>query len=162
MSKLYRIIRKDKITLKTWAFFSIFFIFISIFLGYTLIFDKDIIINQGISNTITFSRNGFEPDFRLVNSTFCIENASFYNDAVGKSMYPTIQTGNIIFYTKYTSGFPLKEGMIVRFFKDGSSISHRIYSLYNDFAVTKGDNSNSVEEVKYSEITDVVIGVLYT
>ena len=164
MNKLFEKIKKDKITIKSWVFFSFLFIFISLFIGYNILFDKPRIeVNSEVYN-VSFTLNGFQPDAIIINETLMIKDVSLVNKAVGMSMYPTLQTGNTIFYVAYPKDgkLPLKEGMIVRFKKDNSYITHRIVSLYNDYAITKGDNSNSVEEVKYKDIAHVAIGVLYT
>ncbi len=81
--------------------------------------------------------------------------------ALGSSMRPTIQTGDTMLIKSYTKETPLREGMIVSYTKDGKELVHRIDALYVDYFTAKGDNSDVSEDVSYSAINGVVVGVLF-
>lgn len=80
----------------------------------------------------------------------------------GPSMEPTIFPGNTVLLRPLAENAALEEGQIVRFTIENRTYVHRIVAVYDDQIVTKGDNSLSTEAVARSDITHVVVGVLYT
>jgi len=81
--------------------------------------------------------------------------------ALGSSMRPTIETGDTMLIKPYTEDTPLREGMIVSYSKEGKELVHRIDALYADHFTAKGDNSQATEDVFYSAINGVVVGILF-
>lgn len=82
----------------------------------------------------------------------------------GKSMRPTIFSGNTLLMQEYT-GETLSEGQIIRFRNGDGYTVHRIEGVYTTSSgiyLTRGDNNDASERVNQEDITHVVKGVLFT
>ena len=82
----------------------------------------------------------------------------------GYSMQPAIFEGNKILVQPYIDQ-ELKEGMIIRYYDERGEMIHRIKGVYEKwgYVVTQGDNNGGDDgRVHLEDITDVVVGVLYT
>jgi len=108
----------------------------------------------------------------------------------GSSMQPTFFEGNTVILKSYNSSsiITLHTGDIVRFFRyneefpncttiinakmnnslggsyvnNSMAVIHRINAIYDDVIFTQGDNLNELEKIDRCQITDVVLGVLFT
>lgn len=82
----------------------------------------------------------------------------------GKSMRPTIFSGNTVLMKEYEGG-PISEGEILRYSTDSGDIIHRVQANYldtGDYILMKGDNNEHASRIEKSQITHRVVGVLYT
>lgn len=87
----------------------------------------------------------------------------------GNSMQPTFFEGNTILLKSYNESIKILAGDIVRYFTEECNDSnksmetvHRVNAVYSDYIVVIGDNTNVYENIKPCQITDIVVGVLYT
>lgn len=123
--------------------------------------------NQITGNTIVapesivFSVEKEGCNYKLLNNSVIFEDVAVAK-ALGSSMRPTIQTGDTMLIKPYTKDTPLREGMIVSYTKDGKELVHRIDALYADFFTAKGDNSDISEQVPYTAIDGIVVGILFS
>lgn len=123
--------------------------------------------NQITGNTIiapeavVFSAEKEGSNYKLLDNSVTLENVTVAK-ALGSSMRPTIQTGDTMLIKPYTKDTPLREGMIVSYTKGGKELVHRIDALYTDHFTAKGDNSDVSEDVSYSAINGVVVGILFS
>lgn len=113
------------------------------------------------SSSVVFEEAKQIVSYNFSGDSISIEGVSLAK-ALGSSMRPTIQTGDTMLIKPYTKDTPLREGMIVSYSKDGKELVHRIDALYADFFTAKGDNSDVSEDVSYSAINGVVVGVLFS
>lgn len=111
-------------------------------------------------DNLVFSNEKIGCDYKLLDNSVTLENVTLAK-ALGSSMRPTIQTGDTMLIKPYTEDTPLREGMIVSYSKDGKELVHRIDALYADHFTAKGDNSEATEDVSYSAINGIVVGVLF-
>lgn len=93
-----------------------------------------------------------------------IEKVDYCLVSTGASMRPTIYTGNTVCFIDYDATMKqgLQEGMIIHFeYQDGQMI-HRIYTLYGDYLITRGDNNKGNEAIDYQDIKGVTVAILQT
>jgi hypothetical protein len=108
-------------------------------------------------------------------------------DLWGSSMQPTFFEGNTVLLRNYSLNMTLHTGDLVRYFRLNSSqncsdiskmnnntklgsswipfglaVIHRINAIYDEGIVVQGDNVEQFEVIQPCQITDVVIGILYT
>lgn len=82
----------------------------------------------------------------------------------GKSMRPTIFSGNTLLMSDYDGG-KISEGEILRYSTDSGYVIHRVQANYlntGDYLLMKGDNNEHSSRIEKSQITHRVTGVLYT
>ena len=82
----------------------------------------------------------------------------------GKSMRPTIFSGNTLLLSEYGGG-EITEGEILRYKEGDGYVIHRVQANYQDTAgylLMKGDNNEFSSRVDISQVTHKVTGVLYT
>lgn len=82
----------------------------------------------------------------------------------GKSMRPTIFSGNTLIMKEYTGG-TISEGEILRYSTENGYVIHRVQASYLDtggYLLMKGDNNEHSSRINRSQITHRVTGVLYT
>jgi len=58
------------------------------------------------------------------------------------SMEPTIKTGSLCFINKHAKYEKIKEKDVIAFKKDGTLVTHRVYSVTEEGFETKGDNND--------------------
>lgn len=109
---------------------------------------------------VVFSTEKEGCDYKLLDNSVTLENVTLAK-ALGSSMRPSIETGDTMLIKPYTSDTPLREGMIVSYTQNEKELVHRIDALYADHFTAKGDNSDTTEDVAYSAINGVVVGVLF-
>lgn len=105
--------------------------------------------------------NNHDVGFSSSGTSLTVYGVDNWVTMYGSSMQPTMFTGHTALMREYEGG-DLDEGSIVM---TESSMVHRIKADYTgprDFYATQGDNNKGSEVVKPSEITHVVVGVLYT
>ena len=112
-----------------------------------------------------------------------------FGKVYGSSMQPTYFEGNTVFLINYTNKTKLHSGDLVRYIRfnekypDCESIKndkttssslggswlnntyvviHRINAIYGDILLMQGDNLYEQEDIEKCQVTDVVVGVLYT
>lgn len=103
------------------------------------------------------------PVFKLQGETLKIGGIDSYGEITGRSMNPSIQDGDILFFTEYT-GQDLEQGIVIRFNNsNGAATAHRITGNYQDlgYVVTSGDNLDSEEYVELNDITHIAKGEIY-
>lgn len=110
---------------------------------------------------VVFSAEKEGCNYKLLDNSVTLEDVTVAK-ALGSSMRPTIETGDTMLIKPYTEDTPLREGMIVSYSKDGKELVHRIDALYTDHFTAKGDNSDVSEDVSYSAINGVVVGILFS
>jgi hypothetical protein len=82
----------------------------------------------------------------------------------GKSMRPSIWTGNTVLMQDYEGG-PIKTGQILRYRTDSGFVIHRVQANYletSGYLLMKGDNNKGSSKIKEEQITHKIVGVLYT
>lgn len=82
----------------------------------------------------------------------------------GKSMRPTIWTGNTILMQEYEGG-PVDTGQILRYKTDDGYVIHRVQANYletSGYLLMRGDNNEGSSRISQEQITHKVVGVLYT
>ncbi len=82
----------------------------------------------------------------------------------GKSMRPTIFSGNTVLMEEY-QGEEISEGEILRYSTDSGYVIHRVQANYldtGDYLLMRGDNNEHSSRIEQSQITHKVVGVLYT
>jgi hypothetical protein len=109
---------------------------------------------------VVFSTEKEGCNYKLLDNSVTLENVTLAK-ALGSSMRPSIETGDTMLIKPYTKDTPLREGMIVSYTKDGKELVHRIDALYIDYFTAKGDNADVAEDVPYSAINGIVVGVLF-
>jgi len=91
-------------------------------------------------------------------------DASAISKPEGKSMRPTIFSGNTVLMKEYKGG-SISEGDILRYSTDSGSVIHRVQGNYlntRDYLLMKGDNNEYGSQIQRSQITHKVVGILYT
>lgn len=111
-------------------------------------------------DTLVFSEEKPGCNYKLLDDSVTLENVTLAK-ALGISMRPSIETGDTMLIKSYTKDTPLREGMIVSYTQDGKELVHRIHALYADYFTAKGDNADVAEDVPYSAINGIVVGVLF-
>ena len=119
---------------------------------------KPVFWSFGIKNNSCYAKT--EENYNWV----CILPIDSYGHMTfGQSMYPTIMIGNTLLLQKYPKYLKLKEGVIVRFNYGNATYVHRIKKIKLDGKIiTQGDNVYETEEIYPENVTDIVVGVLYT
>jgi len=85
----------------------------------------------------------------------------YASKAIGVSMEPTINTGDLLIIEKKESpNFNVKIGDILIFEYNGKLVGHRLINIRNNIYYTKGDNSRGVEEVREEQIIGKVVGII--
>ncbi|MFB6242411.1 MAG: S24/S26 family peptidase [Candidatus Nanosalina sp.] len=82
----------------------------------------------------------------------------------GKSMRPTIWTGNTLLMQDYDGG-PIKAGQILRYRTDSGYVIHRIQANYLEtggYLLMRGDNNEGSSRISRKQVTHKVVGILYT
>lgn len=82
----------------------------------------------------------------------------------GKSMRPTIFSGNTLMLEEY-KGETITEGEILRYSTENGYVIHRVQASYLDtggYLLMKGDNNEHSSRINRSQVTHRVTGVLYT
>lgn len=94
--------------------------------------------------------------------------ASVEIDAVaqpeGKSMRPTIFSGNTVLLEEYENG-DISEGEILRYETGDGYVIHRVQANYletSDYLLMRGDNNEHSTRIKIDQVTHRTVGVLYT
>jgi len=121
--------------------------------------------------TISDSRdtnNFIQASYTDVNYDLENGEASVKVDAVahpeGKSMRPTIFSGNTVLLSDYEGG-DISEGEILRYSSGDGYVIHRVQANYldtSDYLLMRGDNNDQSERVEVDQITHRVVGVLNT
>ena len=116
--------------------------------------------NQHLINYIQGSHD--QVPYQLTPSGFFISGANDFGELKGSSMQPSIFEGNTLIQLKYTNQ-SLSEGQIVRYIgKDNVPFVHRIRAVYDETLLVQGDNLEISELISKSQVTHLVIGVLFT
>ena len=128
----------------------------------------------------------YQKEIYTYNNMICIK-ADEIGDLWGSSMQPTFYEGNTAITINYTNQ-TLHTGDLIRFFRytkeypncealknaQGNNslggawinttmaVIHRINAIYDEDIVTQGDNLNEQETIQRCQITDIVIGVIFT
>ena len=115
-----------------------------------------IIQSAHISNLMDSIRIDFDNNTMLLKNVTCVSST-------GMSMQPTLFTGNMLIIQTYDYRKDnLKEGWLVRFYnKRNTTTVHRIRGIYKNYIVTQGDSNGGWERVNKTDITHIVIGLLY-
>ena len=94
--------------------------------------------------------------------------ASVEVDAVahpeGKSMRPTIFSGNTVLLSDFEGG-DISEGEILRYSSGDGYVIHRVQANYldtSDYLLMRGDNNDQSERIEVDQVTNRVVGVLNT
>lgn len=104
-----------------------------------------------------------EPDYTYSDGEVSVE-ISDISRPEGKSMRPTVFSGNTLLLEKYENG-RITEGEILKYTTGSGSVIHRVQANYLDteqYLLMRGDNNDHSSKVKKSQITHRVVGVLYT
>jgi len=85
----------------------------------------------------------------------------YASEAIGVSMEPAINTGDLLIIEKKESpDFNVKIGDILIFEYEGKLVGHRLINIRDNVYCTKGDNNNGFEEIKEEQIIGKVIGII--
>lgn len=107
--------------------------------------------------------NHNEIDYQLSEHGFLIRSSDDFGLFNGPSMQPTIFDQNTMIQEKYDSNFSLEEGQVIRFTReDGTAVIHRVRADYGDTVFVQGDSLKEGEIIDKSQITHVILGVLFT
>ena len=94
--------------------------------------------------------------------------ASVEVDAVahpeGKSMRPTIFSGNTVLLEEYEDG-DISEGEILRYSSGDGFVIHRVQANYlgtSDYLLMRGDNNDQSSRISVDQVTHRVVGILPT
>lgn len=94
--------------------------------------------------------------------------ASISVDAVahpeGKSMRPTIFSGNTVLLEEYDGG-DITEGEILRYSSGDRFVIHRVQANYlgtSDYLLMRGDNNDQSSRIEIDQVTHRVVGILPT
>ncbi|WP_414837327.1 hypothetical protein ACK3SF_03610 [Candidatus Nanosalina sp. VS9-1] len=94
--------------------------------------------------------------------------ASVEVDAVaqpeGKSMRPTIFSGNTVLLQAYEGG-EITEGEILRYETGDGYVIHRVQANYletSDYLLMRGDNNEHSSRINVDQVTHRAVGILYT
>lgn len=122
------------------------------------------------------------------NNMYCFSGVDDFGGLWGSSMQPTFFEGNTVLLKNYTTTTKLRTGDIIRYFRydkihpnctsihdaiannslggayinNSMAVIHRINSIYNDDIVVQGDNLNEIETINSCQITDIVVGIIFT
>ncbi|NTV22919.1 MAG: hypothetical protein HGA85_00900 [Nanoarchaeota archaeon] len=100
--------------------------------------------------------------YKLTEASFEVM-ADDYGELSGPSMQPAMYDGNTLIETKYDGVSPLYEGMVIRFLRrDGTGVIHRIRADYGDRLYVQGDSLKEGEIIQKSQVTHIIVGVLFT
>lgn len=103
----------------------------------------------------------FSVDFPLLYLINENKNYVFTSKAIGYSMQPTIQNGDIlVILSKNSPCFNPRVGDILIYSKDDTLIGHRIISIRNNEYLVKGDYNTGFDTlVSKQQVVGVVIGI---
>jgi len=142
------------------------------------------VIKNNIQATHTYDWKNFKEQDKGV----FLDGVDDWGDLYGNSMAPTFFEGNTVLLKNYTIDMKLKTGYIVRFFRKSETypeckdirdavannalggayvnttmaIIHRIAAVYDDTIIVQGDNLNEQEVIEKCQITDIIVGIIYT
>lgn len=89
---------------------------------------------------------------RLAFQIFLREVGCVKIRAVGDSMMPTIQNGEIISIFSFKKPEEIKIGSIILFQRYSLFLIHRVVELINGYCLVKGDNETEVDAVRIKNI----------
>ena len=120
--------------------------------------------SDGSSNVNNYIQASYtDVDYRVNGG-----EASVDIDAVaqpeGKSMRPTIFSGNTVLLEEYESG-DISEGEILRYETGDGYVIHRVQANYletSDYLLMRGDNNEHSTRIDVDQVTHRAVGVLYT
>ncbi|MBN2422090.1 S24/S26 family peptidase [Candidatus Woesearchaeota archaeon] len=116
--------------------------------------------NQNYINYIQGSHDDL--NYQLIPTGFFIADANDFGTIAGASMQPSVFQGNTLIQVKYTDQV-LQQGQIIRYIdEDRVPVIHRIRAIYNSTIHVQGDNLEEGEIIDKSQVTHIVIGVLFT
>jgi len=121
------------------------------------------------------------------NNSLILDNISNLGLLWGSSMQPTFFEGNTAVVKEYNN-MTLHTGDIIRYFRfsnkypnctsikeaignnslggswinNDMAVLHRINAVYDNLIVVQGDNLNQVETIDKCQVTDIVIGIIFT
>ena len=149
--------------------FFIYALLISAFILFIIILSSN---NVGMKDIkIEETRTGFVKNNIQASHSYkgnLSEDLTFdaFGELYGSSMQPTFFEGNTVLLKKYNESIKLKSGDMVRYLQNcdgkGYATIHRINAVYDEYLVMIGDNVLHYEYVEFCQITDVVIGIIYT
>jgi hypothetical protein len=101
----------------------------------------------------------------LVRADIIDRGGGFY----GSSMQPAIFEGNTLLMVN-ASDIVLQPGDIIRYVSDNGCVNdtgagpviHRIVGIYRDYIMVQGDNNGGAEKIFRCQVTDKIIGILFT
>jgi len=82
----------------------------------------------------------------------------------GKSMRPTIFSGNTVLLEEYENG-DISEGEILRYSSGDGFVIHRVQANYlgtSDYLLMRGDNNDQSSRIEVDQVTHRVVGILPT
>ena len=122
-------------------------------IGIGFIYTIDRIENEAIIKYKNITRN----DIQIWNNNKSYNNFSNLEIRrnIGVSMSPTITHGDYTLCDYDIKNYQI--GMIINY----QNITHRIKGMYENYLVVQGDNNIYSENINYSDINCVVVGVLY-
>ncbi len=120
------------------------------------------------SDSSTGNTNFIQASYTDVDYSVGEGEASVSVDAVaypeGKSMQPTIFSGNAVLLEEYDGG-SISEGEILRYEKGDGYVIHRVQANYlatSDYLLMRGDNNDQSSRISQEQVTHRVVGVLNT
>ena len=104
-----------------------------------------------------------EIEYYATDNAIIIKNVKDIGKLFGYSMQPAIFSGNSMIGVEY-DGQKLKDGMIIRYKRNDKFVVHRIKGCYEEwgYVTTQGDNTEYTENVDLDQITDIIVGVIFT
>jgi hypothetical protein len=128
--------------------------------NFRIVEERFLSVNESLSfNFIQGTHSKIE--YALTEHGFLVRSADNYGVFNGPSMQPTIFDQNIIIEKQY-DGSALEEGQVVRFMRGSTAVVHRVRADYGDTVYVQGDSLKDGEIISKSQITHVIIGVLFT
>ncbi|MFB6116419.1 MAG: S24/S26 family peptidase [Candidatus Nanosalina sp.] len=131
---------------------------------------RNVRLTSTVSNSREYSDVGDYIQAAYTDVDYSFENgrikipASDISKPEGKSMRPTIFSGNTLILQEYGGG-RISEGEILRYSTGDGYVVHRVQANYLDtggYLLMKGDNNEYSSRINKSQVTHRVAGVLYT
>jgi hypothetical protein len=142
--------------------------------------------NVLIKNNIQAS-HGYKQQVSQLGTLYCIK-ADDSGELYGNSMQPTFFEGNTVLTRNFNVSEQIYTGDLIRYFRFDSkypnceaiqkavannslggsyinnsmAVIHRVSAAYDDLIVAEGDNLNELETINKCQITDVVVGIIFT
>jgi hypothetical protein len=102
-------------------------------------------------------------DYALTEHGFLIRSSDDFGLFNGPSMQPVIFDQNVVIQKKISSDYVIKEGDIVRFKRpNGQGVVHRVRANYGDTLYIQGDSDKTGEIIDKSQVSHIILGVIYT